>query len=102
MIQTATFRPGDVILVEGDDTSEAYILDRGSVEVYLKGPPERRLRILRPGDIFGEMALITEQPRSASVRALEDIEVRVIGRDDFLTTWQRDPDALLPVLKVLC
>ena len=102
MNHVVSFRAGDVLIVEGAYTSEAYVLDRGRVEVYLKGPPERRLRILNPGDIFGEMALITEQPRSASVRALEDIEVRVVDRDEFVVIWQHDPDALLPVLKVLC
>ncbi len=96
------FRAGDVIITEGEAVSEAYVLDRGSVEVYLKGPPEQRLRILRRGDIFGEMALITEQPRSASVRALEDVDVRVIKREEFLTTWRRDPDLVLPLLSTFC
>jgi len=101
-MELASYRAGDTIVVEGEYTSDAYVLERGSVEVYLAGPPERRLRVLRSGEIFGEMALITEQPRSASVRALEDVEVRVIHRDDLLVIWQHDPGALLPVLKVLC
>lgn len=101
-MESASYRPGNSIVVEGEYTSDAYVIERGSVEVYLAGPPERRLRILRAGDIFGEMALITEQPRSASIRALEDVEVRVIHRDDFVIIWQHDPGALLPVLKVLC
>ena len=102
MPQRATYRKGDIIITEGDYSSEAYILLRGSVEVYLKGPPERHLRILRTGDIFGEMALITEQPRSANVRALEDVEVNVITHDEFLTVWRSEPDALLPMMRVLC
>jgi hypothetical protein len=101
-MELATYRVGDSIIVEGEHTSDAYVLERGSVEVYLAGPPERRLRILKAGEIFGEMALITEQPRSAGIRALEDVEVRVIHRDDLLVIWQHDPGALLPVLKVLC
>ena len=102
MPQRATYRKGDVIITEGEYSSEAYVLLRGSVEVYLKGPPERHLRILRTGDIFGEMALITEQPRSASVRALEDVETNVITHDEFLTVWSSEPNALLPMLRVLC
>ena len=86
----------------GEYTSEAYVLLRGSVEVYLKGPPERHLRILRTGDIFGEMALITEEPRSASVRALEDVETNVITHAEFLTVWRTEPDVLLPMIRVLC
>lgn len=62
MSETVRRGGGAVIIEEGENTSEAYVIARGSVEVYLKGPPERRLRVLRAGDIFGEMALITEQP----------------------------------------
>jgi len=102
MTNLVSYRAGEVIIAEGASTSEAYILDRGTVEVYLKGPPEQRLRVLQPGDVFGEMALITERPRSASVRALEDIDARVIERDEFLSTWRSDPDLLLPVLSGLC
>ncbi len=102
MPRTARYEKGDVIIHEGEYTSEAYLLARGSVEVYLHGPPEQRLRVLRPGDIFGEMALITEQPRSASVRALEGVEARVIDPDEFLAIWRAEPDALLPVVRALC
>src|SRR5947209_13952661 len=78
MTRSATYTKGDVIIVEGSHTSEVYALTRGSVEVYRQGPPERRLAVLCSPNIFGEMALITEQPRSASVRALEDIEVSIL------------------------
>lgn len=102
MPRNARYRQGDIIITEGEYTSEAYVLVRGSVEVYLQGPPEQRLRVLRSGDIFGEMALITEQPRSASVRALEDVEANVIDHDEFLALWRTEPDALLPIVRVLC
>jgi CRP-like cAMP-binding protein len=101
-MDAASYRAGDVIIAEGEYTSDAYVIERGSVEVYLAGPPARRRRVLHAGEIFGEMALIIEQPRSASVRALEDVEARVIDRDELQVIWQHDPGALLPVLKVLC
>src|SRR5262245_36864661 len=96
------YRAGDVILDEGEFTSDAYIIDRGFVEVYHAGPPEQRLSILGPGDIFGEMSLITERPRSASVRALEAVDVRVFDREAFLSLWRSDPDAMLPLVTMLC
>lgn len=98
----ASYARGDIIISEGSHTSEAYILEQGSVEVYRKGPPEFRLAVLRAGDTFGEMALITEQPRSASVRALEDVEVSVFSRDEFLDIWRTDPDVALAVIRLLC
>ena len=68
-MRTSSYQKGDVIIAEGEFTSDAYIINLGFVEVYRTGPPEQRLSILGPGDIFGEMALISERSRSASVRA---------------------------------
>src|SRR5262245_19475459 len=79
-MRRTSYQKGGVIIAEVEFTSDAYILQKGFVEVYHAGPPEQRLSILGPGDIFGEMSLITERPRSASVRALEDVEARVFER----------------------
>lgn len=98
----ARYSKGDVVIAEGSHTTEAYILQRGSVEVYRQGPPETRLAVLKAGDTFGEMALITDQARSASVRALEDIEVCVIDRDEALDTWRTDPDMAAALIRMLC
>ena len=102
MTRSATYTKGDVIIVEGSHTSEVYALTRGSVEVYRQGPPERRLAVLCSPNIFGEMALITEQPRSASVRALEDIEVSILDCDEALDIWRTTPDALFAITGLLC
>lgn len=101
-MRQTSYRKGDVIIAEGEFTSDAYILQRGFVEVYHAGPPEQRLSILGPGDIFGEMSLITERPRSASVRALEDVAARVFDREAFLRVWKSDPDSMLPLVTMLC
>ncbi|MGH7333902.1 MAG: cyclic nucleotide-binding domain-containing protein, partial [Candidatus Rokuibacteriota bacterium] len=98
----SSYRKGDVIIVEGEFTSDAYIINVGFVEVYRAGPPEQRLSLLGPGDIFGEMALISERSRSASVRALEDVEVRVFDRQAFLRVWRSDPDSMIPLVAMLC
>jgi CRP-like cAMP-binding protein len=52
--------------------------------------------------MFGEMALLTDQPRSATVTAVSDVTVRVIDHAEFAATWRRDPEALLPIIRVLC
>lgn len=101
-MRRTSYRAGDVIIAEGEFTSDAYIIDRGFVEVYHAGPPEQRLSVLGPGDIFGEMSLITERPRSASVRALEDVDARVFDREAFLRSWRSDPDSMLPLVAMLC
>ena len=47
-----TFAKGQVILTEGQRGTEAYVIERGSVEVYRVGPPELPLAVLGPGQIF--------------------------------------------------
>jgi hypothetical protein len=97
-----SYRTGDVIITAGAYTSDAYLIRPGFVEVYRAGPPEQRLSVLGPGDIFGEMSLITERPRSASVRALEDVQAQVFDRATFLQQWRSDPDSMRPAVTMLC
>lgn len=98
-MERQTYRAGEVIVAEGADTSDAYLLESGQVVVSRCG---RALRTLGPGEIFGEMSLLTDRPRSATVSAVSDVVVGVIDREEFEVMWRTDPDALLPVLRVLC
>jgi hypothetical protein len=101
MMPEQRYKKGDVILTEGQRGGEAYVVHLGRVEVFRVGPPELPLAVLGPGQIFGEMALITDDPRSASVRALERVEVGVIARDEFLGHLRDTPDVLMPFLTTL-
>ncbi|HVS13233.1 MAG TPA: cyclic nucleotide-binding domain-containing protein [Thermoanaerobaculia bacterium] len=70
---------GDHIIREGESGHEVYILASGRVEVYRTIDDERvSLREMGPGEVFGEMAILTSSPRTASVVALEDCVLRVI------------------------
>ena len=102
MVRVARYQSGAVIIAEGAESSEAYFLERGRVEVFQAGPPRRRLAVLEAGDIFGEMGVITGQSRSATVQALDEVEVWVVEREDFLPYLQANPDALARVLRILC
>jgi serine/threonine-protein kinase len=76
---TARFGPGAVIVTEGAPADAAYIITSGTCEAYKTiGGTEVRLRRMGVGDVFGETALLTNHPRSASVRALEDVVVKVV------------------------
>jgi eukaryotic-like serine/threonine-protein kinase len=80
---TRTFTKGTRILVEGDEGDLAYIITRGACEAY-RGAGEARvlLRRMGPGDVFGEMALLTEgKRRTATVEAVEDTTVTIVRRD---------------------
>jgi CRP-like cAMP-binding protein len=56
-----------------------YFLTKGQVEVLQSNPP-RRLQVLREGAYFGELAVLAEAPRAATIRALTEVEVYALGR----------------------
>jgi serine/threonine-protein kinase len=73
------FRAGNVILCEGDIGFEAHIIVRGTCIAYTGNEPrEFVLRKMGPGEVYGETAVFSKKPRSASVRAVTDVEVMVV------------------------
>jgi long-chain acyl-CoA synthetase len=74
------FSPGAVLVHEGDVGDEMYFLTRGRAEV-VRGETQEPLAVLREGSFFGELAILRDMPRAATVRALTDIEVYALSRD---------------------
>ncbi len=73
---------GTVIVTEGDPGRAAYVILKGRCSAYrLVGDAEVELRVMGPGDVFGETAIISDKPRSASVKALTDVVLLVVTRD---------------------
>jgi MFS family permease len=72
---------GAVVFAQGDPGDRFYAIASGRVEVEVDG---RRVREQAAGDWFGEIALLRDVPRTASVRALEDLELVALERDDFV------------------
>ena len=87
MAQTKTYKKDDVIIREGDESdNKAYCIKSWSVDVY-RGV--KKITTLHAGDIFGELALITNEPRTATVKASGDIEVLIFNKDDFLMLYRK-------------
>jgi len=81
------------VMRPGDPGDKFYILARGSVEVVLE-PPDRppvRLAVLKAGDFFGEMALVADVPRTATVRTLTDCLFLTLHRVHFISLLAREP-----------
>eukprot|EP00429_Kryptoperidinium_foliaceum_P047353 CAMPEP_0176117410 /NCGR_PEP_ID=MMETSP0120_2-20121206/58985_1 /TAXON_ID=160619 /ORGANISM="Kryptoperidinium foliaceum, Strain CCMP 1326" /LENGTH=389 /DNA_ID=CAMNT_0017451703 /DNA_START=63 /DNA_END=1232 /DNA_ORIENTATION=+ len=76
------FAPGANIMLEGDHGDKMYFLHRGEVEILI-GPQETRVATLSDGNVFGEMALFGHSRRSATVRARESCDCRVISHKVF-------------------
>jgi putative ABC transport system ATP-binding protein len=78
------YEPGQVIVREGDPVNESskfYLIRRGTVEVLrADGGPAKKLTEMGPGRYFGEVALMMDQPRNATVRALTRVEVYAVDR----------------------
>lgn len=84
-LSVQSFSAGDTIITAGEMGDKLYIIHRGQVEVLGNDPiaRERRLATLREGDHFGEMALLQEGPRTATVRATTPLEVFTLSKMDF-------------------
>ncbi len=88
----------DILVAQGERGSDAMIVLDGSAAV-TRG--NRKLKVLTVGDVFGEMALLDDQPRSATVKALEPMRVIVIHGPAFRKLMHQIPgltDALLATL----
>jgi len=102
-METKSFKMGEVIIAEGSLSKDAFIIESGSVEVSKKmlDGKNQILTKLDKNDIFGEMGLIDQLPRSATVKALEDCCISIMTPDTFNSLASRNPKALMPILKIL-
>ncbi len=89
---------GEQIFAEGEPGDALYLIVEGRVKVH-KG--EKELVRLGIRDVFGEMAVLDSEPRSASVTAVEDAVLLKIGRDDFRDILIERPEIAMGVMKVL-
>jgi len=91
------------IVEEGLPGDYMYIIREGRVSVSKLSDDgrEKILEFLEAGDFFGEMALLDNAPRSASVRALSDARVLALSRGDFLNVLRANPDLAMAVIQEL-
>ena len=97
------FGPGELIVEEGQTGNGLYVIVSGNVEV-LKGDLAANPQVLAKrgaGDVFGEMALLGEWPRTASVRALDEVLCLGIDRWVFLSQLERNPQVTIRMLQIL-
>jgi CRP-like cAMP-binding protein len=94
------FRKGEVIMEEGSEGTLAYIITSGCAEVYKTARGKKIvLETLGPGNIVGEISLITGEPRRATVVALEDTVVMALDQETFETSILQDQDTIIQLLK---
>ena len=94
------FKAGQVIIREGETGSLFYILTAGHAHVLIQdaGGQEVVLHEVYPGGFFGEMSMLTNEPRSARVRAVENVTALALERDEFFDFLRKRPSAAIDVL----
>ncbi|MBI2837417.1 MAG: Crp/Fnr family transcriptional regulator [Acidobacteria bacterium] len=98
-----SFRKNVVILSEGDRSHSLYVVLSGSVRVFLSDDAGKEvvLNIQGPGEFFGELALIDDEPRSASVMTLEPTTLAIISKADFQELIGHQPVIAIRLLRAL-
>src|SRR5215471_18329723 len=96
MLPVSTYEPGEMVITAGETTGKLLLLRQGSVEVVKAGT--QVARISEPGAVFGELAVLLDQPHTADVRALERSAFTIA---DAATLLASDPTATLYVAAVL-
>jgi len=97
-VKERVYEPGTVIVRQGDPGMGFYLIADGRVEVTHDG---HRIRELGPGEFFGEMALMEERARTATVTARERTRCLQLVRWDFRALLKEHPDLAVRLLEVV-
>lgn len=98
-----SFRKNAVVMTEGDVGESMYVLTGGLVKVFVGDEDGRELVLYRlgPGAAIGDIALLDDEPRSASVATLEPSTALMIGKAPFLDCLRRSPEMGINIIRSL-
>jgi hypothetical protein len=102
-LQLHTYEPGDIIVSEGEAGNSLYVVSTGTVKAFVKDASGRShpIRIMQDGDFFGEMALLTGRPRTATITAATLCELLELDSDNVRQIAQSYP-RVGNVLRAFC
>ena len=96
-----TFEKGDIIFCEHEPGDTFYLIQSGRVQIVkIMEDLEKNLDILHPGEIFGEMAILEDSPRSATVIALDQCKLLEFNQENFEVLMQGNPQIAVKLLKL--
>ncbi len=101
-METETYKHGEIIFRENEESDCCYIIEQGTVEVFKRLKQGTvLLAVLGKGEIIGEMGLISQLPRSASATASGEVVVKKISRERFDSLFSNQPQEVLLSLRAL-
>jgi CRP/FNR family transcriptional regulator len=98
VLRESRFKEGEAVIVEGRSGVGFFLIEDGEASVAVRG---EIVGTLGPGDHFGEIALIDEGPRSATVTATTDLRCRGMAAWEFRSFVQEHPEVAWPLLQTL-
>ena len=103
LAQTKIYKPRETIVEKGDSTTEFFVLLRGRAKVGAPGADgsHAAINVMGPGEVFGEIAILDGQPRSATVTTLEECEMAVVNKAAFNDLLTASPSIAVKLLNVL-
>jgi CRP-like cAMP-binding protein len=103
LLRPHRYTRGQVIFLEGDEGAALCLIAEGRVRIQLTGADGREvvINLYGPGEIFGEMALLDGEPRSADAIAQDDVRLYWLQREDFAQFLERHPRAAMTMLASL-
>jgi len=102
-IDSMVIEVGETLFNAGDFGESMYIVNWGEIELYIQDTTGQKivLKIAEADDIFGEISMLDNRPRSATAKALMRTELFILDRDDLLLLFQKKPDAGLNMLAAM-
>ncbi len=96
------FRAGAVMMKQGDNGDAAYVIISGKGEVYIDTPGgEIKVAEMGPGQVVGEIAIMIDTPRTATVKTPEGLTALKIPKENFLRLLSSSPQIALEIIRVL-
>ncbi|MEM8857835.1 MAG: mechanosensitive ion channel family protein [Chloroflexota bacterium] len=90
------YTAGEVLVHEGHEGDSMFMVTKGVADVTISGDYGQQIHVQskKAGEIFGEMSLLTGEPRSATIRAKTDVEAILIRKEEFTSVLMQDPSIL--------
>jgi CRP/FNR family cyclic AMP-dependent transcriptional regulator len=104
VIEAKSVSAGETLFHAGDHGESLYVVKSGEVELFIKDTAGQKiiLKVAERDDLFGEISMLDNRPRSATAVALMDAELFVLDRDDLLLMFRKHPDSGLNMLAAIC